>query len=139
MSSGYVPVALRRQLRTASDRRCAYCRSSEILMGMPLEIEHIIPRARGGKTTLANLCLACHRCNEFKRDRIQAIDPITKRRAAFFNPRIQNWRDHFEWSTNGIEIIGISPCGRTTVIALQLNNEDIICLPQPPPGPSALK
>jgi hypothetical protein len=40
-----------------------------------------------------------------------------------FNPRQQRWVDHFSWSTDGAEIIGLTACGRTTVIALRLNNE----------------
>lgn len=51
MSSDYIPTALRHRLRADSDGRCAYCRSSEIITGMPLEFEHIAPRAQGGKTT----------------------------------------------------------------------------------------
>lgn len=126
MSSGYIPAALKRQLRVASDRRCSYCRSSELLTGIPLEIEHIIPRVRGGKTALSNLCLACHRCNEFKGDRIAAYDSVAAKIISIFNPQTQSWHEHFKWSPDGIEIIGITPCGRVTVTALQLNNEDVV-------------
>jgi 5-methylcytosine-specific restriction endonuclease McrA len=66
MSSEYVPINLRKRLRAVSGRRCSYCRSDELLMGAPLEVEHIVPRAKGGKTTISNLCFACHRCNKFK-------------------------------------------------------------------------
>lgn len=126
MNSAYIPAALRRQLLLESDQRCAYCRSSEVYTGAPLEVEHIIPRACKGKTTYSNLCLACHRCNEFKSDRIAAVDPLTKETAPLFNPRSQHWREHFMWSRDGIEIIGITPCGRATVEALRLNNENVV-------------
>ncbi len=43
-------------------RRCAYCDASQI----PLEIEHIVPRAMGGTNRISNLTLACHRCNQQK-------------------------------------------------------------------------
>ena len=43
-------------------RQCAYCGAKEV----PLEIEHICPRARGGSDRISNLTLACHRCNEKK-------------------------------------------------------------------------
>jgi hypothetical protein len=40
-----------------------------------------------------------------------------------FNPRRQVWREHFRWNESGIEIIGLTSCGRATAIALKLNNE----------------
>src|SRR5262249_15656666 len=46
-------------------RRCAYCGKSDI----PLQIEHIIPRARGGSNRVSNLTLACESCNQKKGNR----------------------------------------------------------------------
>jgi 5-methylcytosine-specific restriction endonuclease McrA len=43
-------------------RRCAYCG----VEGVPLNIEHIHPRSRGGSDRISNLALACHPCNEAK-------------------------------------------------------------------------
>jgi 5-methylcytosine-specific restriction endonuclease McrA len=40
-------------------RQCAYCGKSEI----PLEVEHIIPKSKGGSNRVDNLTLACTRCN----------------------------------------------------------------------------
>jgi len=126
MTSSYVPAPVRRKLRAESDRRCAYFRSSEAVTGMPLEVEHIRPRARGGQTTLKNLCLACHRCNEYKGERLEAPDPATGEIVPLFNPRIQIWHEHFRWSRDGIEIMGLTASGRATVQALRLNNDDIV-------------
>lgn len=126
MSSGYVPVSLRKRLRAISDRRCSYCRSSETLQGIPLEVEHIIPREKDGKTTLSNLCFACHRCNQFKSNHIEALDDITGKIVTLFNPRVQIWHYHFKWSQDGSEIIGNTPCGRAAIAALKLNNENVV-------------
>jgi hypothetical protein len=41
------------------DRKCSYCG----VKGVPLQIEHIQPRAKGGSDRIANLCLACEPCN----------------------------------------------------------------------------
>jgi 5-methylcytosine-specific restriction endonuclease McrA len=49
-------------------RRCAYCGAA----GVPLEIEHIVPRSRGGTDRVSNLTLACHRCNRAKGNRTAA-------------------------------------------------------------------
>ena len=43
-------------------RKCAYCDAC----GVPLEIEHIVPKSRGGSNRTSNLTLACHPCNERK-------------------------------------------------------------------------
>ncbi len=40
-------------------RECAYCGDKDI----PLQIEHIHPRAKGGSNRLANLTLSCENCN----------------------------------------------------------------------------
>jgi len=77
MTPAYIPVELRRQVRADAGRRCGYCRSPEVLTGIPLDIEHIIPEAAGGPTVRENLWLAYHRCNMYKGDRITAIDPPT--------------------------------------------------------------
>jgi hypothetical protein len=51
---------------------------------------------------------------------------IYKETVPLVNPRSQHWREHFMWSRDGIEIIGITPCGRATVEALRLNNENVV-------------
>lgn len=43
-------------------RKCAYCNKT----GLPLEIEHIIPKSRKGTDRVSNLTLACHDCNKTK-------------------------------------------------------------------------
>lgn len=43
-------------------RRCAYCDAT----GVPLEIEHILCRKRGGTNRVNNLTLACQPCNSRK-------------------------------------------------------------------------
>jgi 5-methylcytosine-specific restriction endonuclease McrA len=50
---------LREYLLEKWGRRCAYCH----ITGVPLQIEHIVPRVRGGTNRASNLTLACKRCN----------------------------------------------------------------------------
>ncbi|WP_246163106.1 HNH endonuclease [Brasilonema sennae] len=87
-----------------------------------LEIEHIIPKAKGGTEDEDNLWLACRLCNGYKGIQTDTVDPVTGRRVKLFNPRKQEWSRHFEWGEDGTQIIGRTACGRVTVIALQLNN-----------------
>jgi 5-methylcytosine-specific restriction endonuclease McrA len=43
-------------------RACAYCGRD----GVPLQVEHIVPRASGGSGRISNLTLACGPCNQAK-------------------------------------------------------------------------
>jgi len=43
-------------------RKCAYCGATDI----PLEIEHVIPKSRGGSNRVSNLTIACTECNQRK-------------------------------------------------------------------------
>ncbi|MDF5714190.1 MAG: HNH endonuclease [Rhizonema sp. NSF051] len=113
---------LREKIRGQAGDQCGYCRSlQKYVLGL-LEIEHIIPKAKGGTDDQDNLWLACRLCNSYKGTQTDAVDPVTGKRVKLFNPRNKKWSRHFEWSDNGTQIIGLTACGRVTVIALQLNN-----------------
>jgi len=43
-----------------------------------------------------------------------------------FNPRKNAWKDHFIWSDDGIQIIGITAIGRVTVSTLDLNRNRVL-------------
>ena len=77
------------RLRREVGNRCGYCRTSILVTGQPLTIEHIIPLARGGSSHEENLGLSCRRCNEYKGVQIDAIDPETGERVLVFHPRQQ--------------------------------------------------
>jgi hypothetical protein len=121
-----VPPGLRERVARTAGYCCGYCRTPQCIAGFRLSIEHIIPEARGGKTVEENLWLACHACNEFKSARVQGQDPVTRKRARLWNPRRQSWHEHFCWSEDGTEIVGLTPCGRATVAALQLNRSELV-------------
>ncbi|MHA2231047.1 MAG: RNA-guided endonuclease IscB, partial [Candidatus Hodarchaeales archaeon] len=46
-------------------RKCAYCGKTKL----PLEVEHIIPKSRGGSNRPANLTISCRNCNQKKGNR----------------------------------------------------------------------
>lgn len=50
---------VREYLLNKWDRKCAYCAVENV----PLQIEHIQPKAKGGSNKISNLCLACESCN----------------------------------------------------------------------------
>jgi hypothetical protein len=116
-----IPQALRRRVHDRAQGRCEYCQSSERLTGLACEIDHILPRARGGLTIDDNLCLACAACNGYKGSTTHAVDPESSEEVALFNPRRQNWRENFAWSEDGTLVVGLTACGRATIVALKLN------------------
>jgi 5-methylcytosine-specific restriction endonuclease McrA len=51
------------------ERTCSYCGAKDT----PLQIEHIVPRAKGGTNRINNVCLACEPCNTAKGTRDIAV------------------------------------------------------------------
>lgn len=90
------------------------------LQGATFHVEHIIPLSRGGNSNLDNLAWACPSCNLHKGNRITAIDPDTNNSVPLFNPRLDNWHEHFRWDC--YELIGQTRTGRATVVAFDLNH-----------------
>jgi hypothetical protein len=113
-------VELAGAVRERAGDRCQYCRMHQRLQGATFHIEHVVPRAKGGTDELLNLALACPSCNLHKADRTTAIDPVTGDEVALFHPGQQAWSSHFRF--NGHRIEGLTPIGRATVAALNLNH-----------------
>ena len=122
----HISSALRHKVATAAGHRCGYCLTDQRISGAQMHIEHIIPVSQGGDSTEANLWLACAWCNSYKGAKTYATDPVTGGEVPLFNPRTQQWFDHFRWSDDGAHIIGLTPIGRATVLTLKLNNEFIL-------------
>jgi HNH endonuclease len=120
--SSYIPESLKNQIEVTDKRRCCYCLTSEANSGIPMTFDHILPRSKGGATTFENLCFACRTCNEFKSDLTAAVDALTGEIVTLFNPRTQQWTDHFTWSQDSTRVEGLTPIGRATVAALRMNN-----------------
>ncbi len=53
---------VREYLLQKFNRTCVYCNAKNI----PLEVEHIQPKSKGGSNRISNLTLACRPCNELK-------------------------------------------------------------------------
>ncbi|MBD2580165.1 HNH endonuclease [Oscillatoria sp. FACHB-1406] len=118
-----VSSASRQRIRQRAAFLCEYCHSSEEASASLFTIDHLIPQSLGGADTEDNLALACHRCNSRRYNFIDGFDSETQTICSLFNPRVQNWREHFIWSADRQRIIGITPIGRATVERLDLNDE----------------
>ncbi|MFI8105518.1 RNA-guided endonuclease IscB [Streptomyces sp. NPDC086023] len=67
---------VREYLLTKFGRACVYCGT----MNVPLNIDHVHPRSRGGTDRISNLVLACVLCNETKSNR--RLEEFAPKRAA---------------------------------------------------------
>ena len=56
---------IRSEVITRANYRCEYCQTNSRLIGMPLVMEHILPKAAGGGDKFENLAASSYRCNEF--------------------------------------------------------------------------
>jgi hypothetical protein len=108
--------------------RCEYCQSPSDFSSDPFSTEHILPRVAGGTHHPSNLAYSCLGCNNFKDTATQAVDPTTGEEAPLYHPRRDRWHDHFAWSDDFTEIVGVTATGRATVERLQLNRQGVVNL-----------
>src|SRR5829696_7330456 len=114
-----IPAAPRREVISRAGDRCEYCGLAQVGQEGTFHIDHVTPRASAGPTTSENLALACVSCSLRKGAATTALDSESGHEAPIFNPRTQNWNDHFRW--NDVEIIPLTSTGRATVKRLALN------------------
>jgi hypothetical protein len=119
VSPARIPPALRKAVRERAKGRCEYCLLPEAQAFFPHEPDHIIATKHGGQSTRDNLALACFDCNRFKGSDIASIDPERRELTPLFNPRTQEWNEHF--SINGGLIKPRTAIGRVTESVLKLN------------------
>ena len=123
-----IPTRLRRQIIERAEHRCEYCGLSQAGQEAEFHIDHVVPLSAAGSTTLDNLALACVSCSLRKGAREKAPDTQTGKDAALFNPRRDSWPLHFRW--DGDRVIGLTPTGRATVSALNMNRSLALAIRQ---------
>lgn len=121
----FISEALRAQVEARARGRCEYCQTQQRIV-IELEIDHIVPESKGGLTHLDNLCVACSGCNSFKWEYETGIDPETGNVEPLYDPRQQEWTEHFVWNDTGMLLIGLTPVGRATINRLKINRESVV-------------
>ena len=71
-----VKVSKRQEIYDRDSGRCAYC-STRLAFG-DITLDHVIPRSRGGRNTMANRVVACQSCNLAKGDTLPKVHPLTR-------------------------------------------------------------
>lgn len=70
-------------------KKCFYCGADLIAF----EIDHFIPRSKGGSDDWENLRLACFRCNRSKRDKIWTPNYWTDDGEVILVETFEQWRE----------------------------------------------
>ncbi len=116
-------AALRKKILDRAGQRCEYCKLHEDDSGYTHQVDHVVSRKHGGQTILDNLAFCCIVCNRFKGSDIASFD--TEGRAVrFFNPRSDQWEDHFEIS--GPHIVPRTETGEARIRILRMNSTERI-------------
>lgn len=106
-------------VRERARHRCEYCHAPQAAYPERFQIDHIIARQHEGPTSLDNLALCCLECNRRKGPNVGSLDTPTGQLVPLFNPRMDNWNQHFVW--NGPTLEGLTPVGRVTIRTLTIN------------------
>ena len=125
--SSRIPPRLAREVRERAGDVCEYCLLPQESQEATFHVDHVVPRSRGGATMLDNLALACVTCSLRKAARHRARDPQSRKLVPLYNPRSDDWTDHFAF-TKGWRLSGRSPTGRATIEALGMNRAAVIAI-----------
>ena len=118
-----MPHRLYQAVATRARHRCEYCRAPEEVFNQEFEVDHVVPQASGGSDDFANLALACRSCNLRKGTAQRARDPETGQIVPLFNPRTDDWGEHFAVDLDSFSIEGLTAEGRASVRRLGLNRK----------------
>jgi hypothetical protein len=113
---------LRVHVRQRAQDRCEYCHMPQQVTVLPHEVDHIRSQKHGGQSVAENLCWACSWCNSYKGTDIAAYAPDSDDIVPLFNPRADNWSDHFDWK--GAVLFGKTAIGAATIELLKINQSD---------------
>jgi hypothetical protein len=128
MSEPRLTTELRQAVAARAEGCCEYCWSQAQYATQAFSVEHIVPRAKGGTSTLDNLALSCQGCNNHKYNKTEGVDPVNHVVVPLYHPRNQRWHDHFVWSDDYTLILGLTPIGRATIETLRLNRPGVVNL-----------
>ena len=124
----YIPKQLRREVTERANNCCEYCRLSRDDYAYPFHIEHITSQKHEGETETDNLALSCPTCNTNKGSDIASNDPITGEITRLFNPRTQEWDEHFHINFDSATIEALTAEGRVTIRLLKMNSQELVSL-----------
>lgn len=122
--SAYISRTTRKLVMSRASHRCEYCRVLEYLSSFDYHIDHIIGIQHGGSNSLNNLAYVCSTCNWKKGPNISTILHLHGPLIPLFNPRTQDWFEHFEVKKGILE--AKTTIAKATIKLLELNQDNKI-------------
>jgi len=119
-----VSNSLRELVARRANYKCEYCLIAESDTYLGCQVDHIISVKHGGLTTESNLAYACTFCNRFKGSDIASIIPDTGELFRLYNPRSDEWREHFTF--DNLTIRSKTNIGEVTTRILKFNTQERI-------------
>jgi HNH endonuclease len=119
----------RELVRQRASQRCEYCHFPErVLPYLVFHVDHIVAKQHLDELSddPDSLAWACSECNYHKGPNLVSIDPESKKQSHLFNPRQDDWNDHF--SIDRGKIVGLTPTGRATARLLNMNAPRLVRL-----------
>lgn len=119
----------REVVRRRAGDRCEYCRlPAEAVPYLVFHVDHIVAKQHLDDLSddPEGLAWACSNCNYHKGPNLVSIDPESLDRVDLFNPREDDWIDHFLVAQGAI--VGKTPSGRATARLLNMNSARLVRL-----------
>jgi len=123
-----IPERIRQFVARRAHFLCEYCLIPMSYVPDPFDVEHTLPLSKGGTNDPENLAHACGGCNGHKSNLTESIDPADNKLVRLYNPRLDTWADHFAWNEVFTQMVGLTPIGRATILALHLNRPALLNL-----------
>ena len=120
--SGEITDALRLHVADRAYHVCEYCLVHEEDAYHGCEVDHVISLKHGGLTVPENLAYACFHCNRHEGTDLGSVSVRTAILVRFYNPRVDRWKEHFDWSEGRIELV--TDIGEVTVRLLEINHPE---------------
>ena len=119
----------REVVRRRANDRCEYCHfPARSLPYLVFHVDHIVAKQHVDEVSddPGALAWACSECNYHKGPNLASIDPQSKEQVDLFNPRHDDWADHFCVEAGTIR--GLTPKGRATARLLNMNSSRLVRL-----------
>ena len=124
--SEYISALLQQKIVEISYDHCEYCLCPADYSIDFFQFDHIRPFSLGGLTIFLNLARSCGGCNTNKANKTHFFDPLTNVLSPLYDPRLDAWFSHFQWSEDKLRLIGKTAKGRATIELLRLNRKGVV-------------
>jgi hypothetical protein len=120
--SNSVSVKSKQHVAERAGYKCEYCLLPEKVSFYTFHVDHIRSIKHFGSSHLKNLAYCCPECNHFKGSDIATFILDSDALIRFFNPRTDDWDEHFELIDGAI--FGKTPIGIATENIFKFNDTD---------------